>query len=506
MIVDHPVRSRRGALLAALCAAAAAVLVLCSPVGTSRALAQSSPATAAADPLDAVPAIGERPEFSLPAVERFTLGNGLEVWHVHQPTVPMVTLSLVVPYGSAVDPEGREGLASVTADMLDEGTVSRSALELADAFDILGSTLSTGADRDLSRIELESLSRNLEPSLALLADVVLRPRFAPEDFERVQKLRLAELDQRSDDPGALSRLAAARAWFGEGHPYAHPPEGQPQSVSAMDAGDVIAFWSKYWRPETARLVVVGDVDGARLRALLEDTLGGWTPGMSPAPLAVPEPPPGRGTRLVVVPRPNAPQTVVRIVLPGAARSDASRIARERVLNTLYGGAFTSRLMQNLREEKSWTYGARSAFGALRGAGTFMSWSSIEAPHTGPAVAEFRKELARLAAGDIAADELQRSLATLHADTVQAFEMQGSVVRELSTLALYGQEPALVDAVLEVADGLTLDELNAFAREVARTEQALYVLVGDPELIAAQLADAGLPAAELWSRDGAPQAR
>src|SRR5262249_35748917 len=300
----HP-RGSRGAevmrrLLPLLLAACAAP----KPTPTAATAPASAPATQASaeDPsyMSAAPPLAERKVFTSPVPATWTLGNGLQVVFVEKHTAPLVAMLLVVRAGANADPAGKSGLASLTADLLDEGAGTRDALQLAEALELLGAQLTTQASSELSAVTLHVLSSHLPDAAALLADVALRPRFATKDLERVRGETMARLAQRKVDPGAVAALAANTAAYGDS-PYGRAVSGYEATVAKLAVPDVRGFHDRYYRPNGAFLVVVGDMSAHDLRPLAERLFGGWKAGPLPAlPVATPAPHP---PRVVLVDKP-----------------------------------------------------------------------------------------------------------------------------------------------------------------------------------------------------------
>src|SRR4051812_35553797 len=297
-----------------------------------------------------------------PAIEKSALPNGLRVWTVRHAQVPVVAFSLLVRRGAASDPPGKYGLAAMTADMLDEGSGDRSAIEVHEAIARLGTQLETDIGADALVAGFTVLSRFADRALGLLADVVARPALREADVARVRQLRLHRLTQLRDVPSAIADRAFLNLIYGA-HPYGHSPIGTEQSLASMTVDDVESFHARVIRPSVAILIAVGDCDHETIRRQASDAFGGWTDTpvageMSDA--ALPKP-----VRLSIVPRTSAPQSELRIGHVAAARNTPDYHALVTA-NMVLGGQFTSRINMNLREDKGFTYGARTAFEFRRG--------------------------------------------------------------------------------------------------------------------------------------------
>ena len=444
------------------------------------------------------PVIGPLPALRLTAPTTFTLGNGLKVIAAPRHAAPIVALQLVVRSGSDADPPAQAGLAAATADMLDEGAGTRDALAIARDLEAVGAELFLGASRDGSTLSLSVPSPGFEPALAIAADIVLRPRLAEADWSRVQNDRLTGLVQRRDQPEAVAGLVADRVLFGDDHPYGRPAAGYEKTVKAITAADLRRHYQQVWRPNNASLVVVGDFEADKLKAALEQALGGWKKGAVPASrpaLARKQRP-----RLVLVDKPGAPQTVLRLVGPGVARSSPDRPPLS-LLATVLGGSFTSRLNFNLREQKGYTYGAGSSFQFLRRPGPFFAAAAVFTKVTDAALGEFLKELGALRTGLVTAEELTKARAMQQQRLAEALSTTGGTAGTLADLSLYGlplDEPVRFIKALQKADAPLLKRL---ANKTIDPATITIVAVGDRKVIEPGLKALGLPAPEIRDADG-----
>jgi predicted Zn-dependent peptidase len=422
-----------------------------------------------------------------------------------------VSLDVILRAGSAADPKGKEGLAALTAAMLDEGAGARSALEIADEIDYLGAELRIEAEREYSAISLDTLRRNLAPALDILADVVLRPRFEEAEWQRVKGLWLGDLAQRREEPVQVARVVGDRAFYGEDHPYGHPTTGYTSSVEGIDLQQVKDFYRRHVRPDIAAVICAGDVSAAELKSELEKRLGSWkAEGPAPAlPEARPAAPPAGGPRLVVVDKPRAPQTVIRIQLPAPDPFAPARPSLQ-LANLIFGGTFTSRLQMNLREKHKFTYGAQSALSPRLGASYAAAQSSVHAQKTVPALVEFQREFRRIATGELAPEEVEKAHASLRTDIIETLEdLDGTIAFYLAS-AVGGKKPdERLDFYLR-AKAAGSEAIAAACRATYAWDRALVVLVGDRALIEKQLeeqaaAARGKAAGEAFSFPG-PEVR
>jgi len=325
-------------------------------------------------------------------VQKHTLGNGLRVWIIERHTVPTAQVTLVVRSGSAADPAGKYGLASLTAAMLAEGAGGKGSLAIADELDFLGADLGASSSFDATLVGLSVPVARLAPALAVMADVVVRPDFPQNELDRLREQRLTGLRTAKDNPSAIASIAFPLAVYGRGHRYGTTAGGTSETIKRFTRDDLRQFHGAHFRPDQAALVVTGDVTPATVLPLLETALGSWSPPTgAPPTVTVPVPAPAKARTVTLVDKPGAAQSVIQIGAVGVSRDTPDYFALE-VLNTVLGGSFTSRLNQNLREKHGYAYGASSAFDMRRGAGPFVAGASVQTDRTAEAVAEFFNEL------------------------------------------------------------------------------------------------------------------
>ncbi|MEZ4432752.1 MAG: pitrilysin family protein [bacterium] len=451
--------------------------------------------------------VGPRPALAAPAAFVPPVATVVEipgappVWLVERHDVPLVALHVVVPYGAAADPAGQGGLAALTAEMMEQGAGRRGALELGQAAERLGADLTVDADRDASSARLVVLAENLEPALALLADVVARPRFEAEEWKRTHALWLAGIESRAFEPAAVAGVVTAAALYGAGHPYGHPVDGTLASVGRIDLAAVKAFHARHWRPDRAAIVVAGDVTAEQLRALLPPALAVWGATGAPPPLPTPPPAPASPPPTVLVERAESPQTMLLVARIGPAVGDAELPAVELV-NIPLGATFTSRLNQNLREDKGYTYGARSRVPFSRGPGAVTAGAAVQSQVTEPALRELRGELGRMIDEGPTAAELVKARATAQSRDVEAYEEVAATADRLAELAGLGLAP---DADARAAAARAAVDAAAAKTAAARlpTPDSMIVAVGDPAIVEAALSALGLPAPARFTPDGEP---
>ena len=444
---------------------------------------------------DTRPPDGPAASFRPTPPERFRLANGIPVELWKTPDLPLTRVAAVFRPDGALDASAaRAGLASFAANMLDEGAGTRDALAFGEAVASLGGSFSSGASRRSVQASLTILSRNVAQGLPLLADAVRRPRFSPPDFERVKRLTLDEIAQSDDEAPAVADRVAARALFGDAHPYAWPEDGTAASVGSFTIDDVRAAYGALVRPETATLLVASSLPPAEVRAALEKALGDWR-AAGPAPRPLPIPPTyaagGPGLRVFLVDRPDAPQTTVRFLAPSPRFADPSRVPL-RLLGTILGGSFTSRLNQNLREKHGYTYGAGARFSPGPVLGTFSAGAEITAKDTGAALKEFLKEFARLTTGDVTDAEVGKARGLVKNGAVGAFSGLSGIVGTATAYVEIGAPFETLGEDLAAMEKTNAAAVNAQAKKALPLDRAVLVLVGDKATLLPQLKEAGLP--------------
>jgi predicted Zn-dependent peptidase len=435
------------------------------------------------------PAVGPAPTLHEPPVERRTLANGLPVWIVEAHDVPVVQVELAVGAGSGADPAQKFGLASLTADMLDEGAGTRSALELADAVDFLGASLNTGSTFDASTVTLHVPAARLADALPLMADVVLHPTFPEKELQRIREEDLTQLIQAQDDPEALVRIAFPRLVYGAAHRYGTPSIGTAASLRGFTVDDLKQFHAAVYRPSNAVLIVVGDVTAATALPLVEHAFGAWPKAAVHQAPALPAAPQLRERHVYLIDKPGAAQSQIQIGWIGVPRSTSDYFAL-RVLNTILGGAFTSRLNTNLREEHGYSYGAGSTFDMRVGAGPFYAAAGVQTDKTAEALTEFFNELRRIH-DPIDDAELKKAKNYLALLLPRSFETTRSLASSLAQIYVYDLPADFYATYAARVEAVTSADLKRAAGTYIQPDKFAVVVVGDRQKI-----EAGIKALNL----------
>ncbi|MGD0524793.1 MAG: pitrilysin family protein [Polyangiaceae bacterium] len=463
--------------------------------------AASAPPAPPPDPLGPRPEAGLPSAFLPPAPVVFSATNGITVWLLERHDAPVVSCDITVPVGAASDPPGKGGVAYTTAAMLDEGAGKRGAIDLARAIDGLGASLGSETNADASTVSLTVLSRHLHEAFPIFADVVARPRFEAAEFKRVKELWASELLQRSKDPDATARVVYRVVLFGPDHPYGHPWDGTRASARAVGLDDVRRFYRAAWRPDRATLVCAGDVARPALSAMLDEVFGSWKapPTPAPPPLAPPAPK-GPWPRVVLVDRPDAPQSVIAVLRPGIAASSPELPLLGRV-NDAIGGSFTSRLNQDLREQRGLTYGAASRFSVSRGPGQVVAWASVDTPKTGEALAAMLGDLHQFSSGGLSDDEIARTRSQARSSLVGIYESVEGISGRLANDASLGRGADYEARASQASDEAQRAQLDPLAKRFYAPEDAVVVVVGPRAAVRPMLDAVGLPPPELRDADG-----
>jgi len=437
-----------------------------------------------------VPAIGPRKSFSTPAVETAMLNNGLLVLVTHRPDLPKVAVSLIVKSGATCDPDRKPGVSWMTAEMLDEGTESKSALEIQAELDRLGTSLCTSAETEVSYLSLETLKKNLDASLRIMADLILHPSFPQEELERQRKRRLDGILQEKHNPSVIARKVFRAMLYGRSHPYGRDLAGTETSVKALTREDLQTYYQGFWKPNNAAIIFAGDVTLDEAVEKTRTILREWNPETTPLQdVAIAGPP--ASTSVYLIDRQDAPQSQIRIGSIGPRRKVEDYYAIE-LMNTILGGSFTSRLNLNLREDKGYTYGAFSSFSYGRSQGLWACGAGVQTQFNKEALIEFTQELSAITdTRVITSEELEMAKTNLTRGFAQRFETLGRLVDQIAELVSYDLPMAEITRYLSELDGISLDEVRAAARKYIDLSKVVVIIVGDAKVIEPGIVDLNL---------------
>ena len=433
----------------------------------------------------AVPKSAPAAPFRAPRPEVRTLRCGIPLWVIPRRDLPIVAGTFILGGGAARQPADREGLAQLTANLMDEGTRTRSSHDLAREAEEMGTSLTTSCGWDGSYVSLQCLSPHLPASLDLAVDVLRNPSFPEPEFERVHGQTLAALRAERDSAEARAYRALLRAIYGSEHPYRVPIDGEEAQVARLTRDDPRRFHDRFHGPSGAACVVAGDVDPDRLAEALDERLAGWS-GPDAEPLAVATPERGTRPRILLLDRPGAPQAVVRVGHVGLRRLDPDFMDM-LVLNQLLGGQFTSRLNAKLREEKGFTYGVRSHFDCRRGAGPFSIGASLQSDRLCEALEDLRQEVEALVSDRPPTPaELDDARRALIEGQARQFETPSALVSRYASLFVHGLPPDYHAGYAERLDGVSIASLQSAAQRQLRPESLVAVITADAESVRAPL--------------------
>ena len=447
------------------------------------------------------PELSDPKPLTLPTVVERQLNNGLRILVVEHHELPIADFIMVVKSGSEEDPRGREGLASLVAAMLDEGTRTRDALEIADQAAFLGISLTTSSGWDASRISLHTPTAQLDSALALFADVIRNPTFADKELERLRKERLTAILQQRDRGPVIADLAFNAILFGEDHPYGRPQIGTEASVQAITRADLQRFYQQHYRPNNAVLIAVGDVTANDVMVRAEKLFGTWQRGTVPATQVQAPRKDDTGTTIFLLDKPNAPQSSFRIGSIGVARSTEDYFPI-LVMNTILGGSFTSRLNNNLRETKGYTYGAGSSFDMRQVEGPFVARAEIVAAKSDSALIEFFKEL-RDIREQVPEDELTKAKRYLQLGLPAQFETTQDIAFRLVPVALYDLPLNYFNSYAQNIAAVTAADVQRVAQQYVRPDNFSVVIVGDLKTIEPGIRATGIGKVEVRDMSGKP---
>jgi zinc protease len=448
-----------------------------------------------------LPEPGKTPEWEPPAPERWTLANGIEVWFLRQKQAPLVSLRMLIPRGSATDPQGMAGMTALAADMLDEGTGTLSSLEISETLQRLATDYDAHVDTDATSVAMNMLADQFEPSVTLLSDLVLRPAFPPEEFERRKAQHLAGAIAAEADPGFARGVVLRRVLFGDGYGGAMP-SGTRETIPKLDLAGVKAHYGKIFAPKGAAIIVVGDVERSAVEPVLAKAFGEWKaePGAEAAKVA--EVKPERAIYLVDFP--GASQSSLAVARRAPGMKAAEDYFPAMVFNWSLGGSFGSRLNLNLREDKGYTYGARAGFNRWREAGFYYMAANVKTEVTKESIQEMFSELSRLTGEKpLTAEERQQAVSGLLLGLPGDWERMEAVASQFVEIPLYDRPADWFENFPEKIRDVSLDAASSTAKKYADPGDYLVVVAGDRSVLEPALKDLGLPI-KLYDARGNPQ--
>ena len=448
-----------------------------------------------------VPAVAEPAPLDFPDVQHVALSNGIKVNYAHRQTVPVTQIGLVFDAGYAADLPGERGLQNFAMSMLDEGAAGMTSQQIAEEKERLGAVIATGGDADRSDVTLSALSANLAPSLDLLADIVQRPTFDPQDVERVRTQLLTAIAEAQKSPQGIAARMLPVLLYGETHPYGSTGLGDEAAVKGVSRAYLESFRQHWLRPDNLEIFVVSDLPLAEVQQQLEQRFGTWAAPSAPKGVKnftdVPARP--KAEKIVLIDRPGSPQSVIMAgqVTPIDPRGEMAAIAGA---NDVLGGTFLSRINMDLRENKGWSYGVRGTVQLNAKVVPYVVTAPVQADRTGDSIRALRSDIRDfLTSKGVTDEELERTIANRIKALPGQFETSGSVLSAMESNALYGRPDNYYELMADKYRAQTKATLDASLRETVNPGSFVWVVVGDAAKVRPQLKSLGLPVEEVPAR-------
>jgi predicted Zn-dependent peptidase len=441
-----------------------------------------------------LPPVGPIPNLDFPAIERAKLSNGIELIYAQRTATPITRIVVSFDAGNAADPADRLGLQSLTLSLLDEGTKTRNSIQIAEEEERLGANIGAGTSTDRTTVSLFALSPNLQPSVALLADILRNPAFAPAEVERLRNQQLVSIQNELTQPGGLAARTLPPVLFGPDHPYGRPSSGtgEPDVVSKLSRDDLVAFQRAWIRPDKATIFIVSDRPLAEVRSVLDASLGDWkgegAPGTKSFTATVPQAQP----RIILVDRPDSPQSLIYggEVTPLKGRDE---LVPYIAANDVLGGNFLSRLNTDIRETKGWSYGVNGNFRRLLQGVPYLVSAPVQADRTGDSLAAMQADIrAFLTTQGITPEEKERTINGFVRELPGSFETASDVLGGMQNNVLYGRPDDYYDTIASRYRALTAPEMDKAIRSALDPAKFVWVVVGDAKVVKPQLDRLGLP--------------
>ncbi len=439
------------------------------------------------------PDAGPAPTMHLPAPKKFTLDNGLTVLLVEDHSLPVLSAEIVSRAGSRNDPEAKSGLATLTSEVMSDGTASRDLSKLASDEELIGTHVTAGAGMESSVVAMDVLTTHTAEGMNLLGDVAQHPGFRAEDVDRRRKQRLVRIAQETDNVQSMAGRVGPKLVFGD-EPYGRSGTGTVESVDAITRDEISEFYASHYGPQDSALVLAGDVTRAQAENLAREYFGKWK-GKTADSVAVPAAPAAEPTRVVIVDKPGAPQTALMAYGIGvpASSPDADALT---VMNYTLGSSFASRINMNLREVHGYTYGASSGFTDYLEGGLFNAGGLVRTDVTAPAVKELMTEIRKFIATPSSAEELAAAKEASVRSLPGRFETTSSMVRAIDSIFLYGRPLDYYTNLPMKYESMTQADVARLAQQYLHPDQLVIVTAGDRAKIEAGLKDAGLGPVEV----------
>jgi predicted Zn-dependent peptidase len=415
----------------------------------------------------------------IPPHEKFVLKNGLTVLLMEKRGVPLINVFALVKTGAAADPVGQEGLATVTAGLLRKGTKTRTAQQFSADFDYIGGSFGADAGADFTSVSAEFLTKDLARGLELFSDAVLHPTFPQDETDKILAQSLDGVKAAKDEPQAVLGLYFEGYLYGT-HPYGRPSDGDELSLKSIKRDAITKFYEANYAPGNTILGIAGEFDAAEMRKKLEAAFGAW-PGRTVENKTIAAIPPAKGKRLLLIDKPDATQTYFAIGNVGTAVNEPDRVAI-RVVNTIFGGRFTSELNEALRVESGYSYGARSFFDSRKAPGPFEIASFTKNETTTPAIDLALQILEKLHKNGVTEEQLKSAKSYIKGQFPPTMETSGQLVRRIVVNEFYGLGDDEVNQLEARIDAVTLAMAKQTIEKHFPLDNLTFVLIGKASAI------------------------
>jgi zinc protease len=448
------------------------------------------------------PPPGPPPSLHVPSWTRSALANGAELLVSEKHDLPLISFSITWLGGAdQFEPAGRQGVASLTAALLSEGTKTRDGEALSNALQLLGTSVNANVAGENGSISFVSTTARFPDTLAIVSDMLLNSTVPATGLDRLRGQRLVALAQARAQPNAIASRVFPRVVFGDAHPYGRVVT--EQSLKAISREDVVAFHKAYYQPGRALISVVGDTTAAAAKPVIEKSLGAWAKGGERPAFDYPPVPAARATTIYLVDKPGAAQSTFAIGRPGPPRNTPDFFALQ-VMNTILGGMFQSRLNANIREEKGYSYGVSSNFAFGKGPGAFRTGGDIVTAKSDAALVEFMKELRGIIGSrPVSDDELSTAKDALVQRLPATFASVSSINNALTTLWTQNLPDDYYQQYATRIAAITTDDVLRVARQYVTVENLAIVIVGDRATIEGPLKATGIAPIAIYDIEGNP---
>ena len=438
------------------------------------------------------PSPEKQKKFNPPVTKRTKLGNGLNVLLVEKQELPIVTFGLLLGSGASKDPSNKPGLSALTSSMLQEGTTSHTSQEISSEFEFMGTQLNISVGRERTVFSTATIDRYFAKAMELISDIVKNPSFPPDEFDRIRKERLTSLRRLRDDSTALASRVAPGLIYGSDSAYGHPIGGTEESVGAFEIEDLIEYWKANYDPDSATLLVVGNVSLDDVKDITNKYFGDWNVKITDNQLEKPmESLYSHSANLIyLLDKPGAAQSIIRCGVLGPPRINAN-YSSLILLDSIFGGQFTSRLNMNLRQDKGYSYGYRSWIDWHKKSSLFGFGGAVETDVTGNALNETIKEARRIIADTpVSRNEFESAKAGLIREFPSLFETQGQILEGLAQIVSYDLPDDYYNHIIDEIASTSLEDVNRVAKEILSKDRLVTLLVGDRSVIEEQIKTLG----------------